>query len=860
MTQTTFVFNVLDCRSSPTAMTRSSPLETPVKGSEINPKHLSKAKLVKLFSNKKHGSVHGKEGVIKTITGPHAADSRDGLEIEYYWDELTIKGYGTEWVSTETYHFYTCIAAAPIDATPDATAAVSARAAVDSAATEPAGASSPAPDAAAAVSARAQVDSAATEPAGASSPAPDAAAAVSARAAVDSAATEPAGASSPAPDAAAAVSARAAVDSAATEPSGASSPAPDAAAAVSARAAVDSAATEPAGAHVGNEAAEPELCYSTVGTVDERWDFKAHKGWGPTASPSEVEAMVVSVKCKKMFSLGLGDCANQALASGRVGNSIIGENRLADDGDVFPGENAYSIDGWVTNGVGGYVNHVAVAGIVQFPKAMNATPKNYFFVSAVVLDKATKSWVFVNQELLMIPASKLSCKEGVMKKGSTALIQTALMEHRSFYNLPHVGSHPGDFRVTEVHKINPNAPRSQKKATTLLAETSQAAQKDLDRRYAKEAEASKKAAKEAEARKNTAKEAKASKMAAKEAEARKKSANEVEASKKRKATVAAKEAKASKITAKEARKKSKAAETAAMESDAHKGISAEALSDKLPRQSIALAPAPTTEPLLLCSDNIRRAAGVEESARSSSNTTSRNRSGSRTSSNSSSSSSSGSSEETLASVSSRRSSGAGSGYVSDGSDFSSSDRSGFPVSVENTSMMAFFKKHLELEEKKIEVQQKKAEENSKKEEEAMALENKLDALAWRRHLEQQQQQQSFFNTMYPFNMPLPQGPNHMQPYSTHMQPYSSHMQQGPNFMQQGLNHMQQGPNFMQPYSNYMQQGLNHMQQGPNFMQPYSNHMQQNQNFMQQGPNFMQQGTNHMQQGPNHMQQGPNHMQ
>ena len=408
-------------------MARSNPLETPVKGSEINPKRLSKAQTVKFFSKKRHGSVHGKEGVIKTMTGPHAADSRDGLEIEYYWVEATIKGYGTEWISTEMYDFYIGTTAAHKDVTPEADAAVAS------------------PDAAAA-------GNSATEPAAVASP--DAAAAEPERAPGDSA-TEPAAVASP--DAAAAESERAPGDSA-TEPAAVASPAPDAAAAESERAPGVVAAL----VHGDKKAAAPELCFSTVGTVQDEWDFTSGKGWEPTASPSEEQPMVVSVMSKR-FPKGLGCIANQVLGCGRSEKSTYGENRLNDDEDVVPGVRAYSIDGWVTNGAGGYVNHVAVAALVHFPKAMNATPRNYFLVVGVVFDEATKSWVFVNQELLMIPASVLSSKEGSMKAGSTGLIHTMLMNHRSFYNLPNVGSRADDFRVTVVHKINPNTPRSQKK-------------------------------------------------------------------------------------------------------------------------------------------------------------------------------------------------------------------------------------------------------------------------------------------------------------------------------------------------------------------------------------------------------------
>jgi hypothetical protein len=256
-----------------------------------------------------------------------------------------------------------------------------------------------------------------------------------------------------------------------------------------------------------------------------------------------------------------------------------------------------------------------------------------------------------------------------------------------------------------------------------------------------------------------------------------------------------------------------------MESDAQKKNLTGAVSDKLPRQPIALAPA---LPLRLNSDNIRRTAGVRDSASSRSNSTSR--------------ASSSSTEETLATVNSRRSSSACSGYVSDGSDFTSSVRSGLPESLEETGMMAFFKRHLELEEKKMEIQQKEAEEKSKKEEEATALEYKLDALAWRRHQEQRQQEQSYFNTMHPFNMPMPQGPNYMQPYSNYAHEGPNRMHEGPNHMYPGPNHMHQGRDFRQPYSNYMHQG--------------SNHTHQDLNPIQQGPNHTQPGPNHTQQGPN----------
>jgi len=59
------IFNNLQLLPKPTNCHDTlQPLETPVKGSEINPKHLSKAQIVKCFSKKRHGSVHLKEGVI----------------------------------------------------------------------------------------------------------------------------------------------------------------------------------------------------------------------------------------------------------------------------------------------------------------------------------------------------------------------------------------------------------------------------------------------------------------------------------------------------------------------------------------------------------------------------------------------------------------------------------------------------------------------------------------------------------------------------------------------------------------------------------------------------------------------------
>ena len=79
------------------------------------------------------------------MTSQHAADSRDGLEIEYYWVEATIKGYGTEWISTEMYDFYIGTTAAHKDLTPEADAAVASpdAAAAGNSATEPAAVASP---------------------------------------------------------------------------------------------------------------------------------------------------------------------------------------------------------------------------------------------------------------------------------------------------------------------------------------------------------------------------------------------------------------------------------------------------------------------------------------------------------------------------------------------------------------------------------------------------------------------------------------------------------------------------------------------------------------------------------------------
>ena len=49
---------------------------------------------------------------IKTVTGPHVADSRDGKEIEYYWFEAYKKGHGNDWISTEVCDVYSCGATA----------------------------------------------------------------------------------------------------------------------------------------------------------------------------------------------------------------------------------------------------------------------------------------------------------------------------------------------------------------------------------------------------------------------------------------------------------------------------------------------------------------------------------------------------------------------------------------------------------------------------------------------------------------------------------------------------------------------------------------------------------------------------
>ena len=82
-------------------MTRLKPKHSTVKkGIELNSKDISIGQKVRFFSKDGRGLLDDVEVVIKTVTGPHAADSRDGKEIEYHWFEAYKKGHGNDWIST----------------------------------------------------------------------------------------------------------------------------------------------------------------------------------------------------------------------------------------------------------------------------------------------------------------------------------------------------------------------------------------------------------------------------------------------------------------------------------------------------------------------------------------------------------------------------------------------------------------------------------------------------------------------------------------------------------------------------------------------------------------------------------------
>ena len=90
-------------------MTRLKPTPSIVhKGNKLKPKNICKGDKVKFFSKNGRGVFDDAEVVIKTVTGPHAADSQDGKEIEYYWFEAYKKGHGSDWISTEVCDVYSC--------------------------------------------------------------------------------------------------------------------------------------------------------------------------------------------------------------------------------------------------------------------------------------------------------------------------------------------------------------------------------------------------------------------------------------------------------------------------------------------------------------------------------------------------------------------------------------------------------------------------------------------------------------------------------------------------------------------------------------------------------------------------------
>jgi hypothetical protein len=90
-------------------MTRLKPTPSIVhKGNKLKPMNICKGDKVKFFSKNGRGVFDDAEVVIKTVTGPHAADSQDGKEIEYYWFEAYKKGHGSDWISTEVCDVYSC--------------------------------------------------------------------------------------------------------------------------------------------------------------------------------------------------------------------------------------------------------------------------------------------------------------------------------------------------------------------------------------------------------------------------------------------------------------------------------------------------------------------------------------------------------------------------------------------------------------------------------------------------------------------------------------------------------------------------------------------------------------------------------
>ena len=136
-------------------------------------------------------------------------------------------------------------------------------------------------------------------------------------------------------------------------------------------------------------------------------------------------------------------------------------NRLSGIDEVLPGVNAFYIDGWVTNGVGGYANHVAIGGMAQFPEALGNTPKNYVFAFPVARNEVTKKWALTSHTPLLILASVVLYPEVKMLIGTTASVQSALFRHPFFMTLPSVGvradAWPG---ITTVASHKPGAPRA----------------------------------------------------------------------------------------------------------------------------------------------------------------------------------------------------------------------------------------------------------------------------------------------------------------------------------------------------------------------------------------------------------------
>ena len=90
------------------------------------------------------------------------------------------------------------------------------------------------------------------------------------------------------------------------------------------------------------------------------------------------DAIVFQVTCADMPSM-YGDLMNATLAFGWDGKcQQRGENRLSDDANVAPGVSAYSIRGYVPDGMGRFFNTVAVCALVQFLNSFSAIQKKTF--------------------------------------------------------------------------------------------------------------------------------------------------------------------------------------------------------------------------------------------------------------------------------------------------------------------------------------------------------------------------------------------------------------------------------------------------------------------------------------------------